>query len=122
MNKGIRIGDMLVVGLAAVLVGWSYVAFWHSDRASSVEIWVDGHRYADLPLIEHRKLHITGVLGDSLIEIAPGRARFLDSPCESKRCVHSGWIDEGGMVAACLPNRVSLHIQGRNRRYDAVNL
>lgn len=122
MKPGIHVGDILILGLAAVLVGWSYAVFWHSDRASSVEVWVDGTRETSLPLIEPRRLKIEGVLGESLIEIAPGRARFVASPCETKRCVHTGWINEAGMVAACLPNRVSLHIQGRDRRYDAINL
>ncbi|RRQ22197.1 NusG domain II-containing protein [Thiohalobacter thiocyanaticus] len=122
MNTGIRAGDFLVAGLALVLVGWSYVHFWHSEPAASLEVWVDGARHASLPLIESRTLAIEGVLGASRIELAPGRARFLASPCESKRCVHTGWIDQGGMVAACLPNRVSLHVQGRDRRYDAINL
>lgn len=120
--RGLRGADLLVLVLAVGLVGWSYVHFWHAERAASLVVWVDGSRAASLPLIESRTLEIEGVLGTSRIEIAPGRARFLDSPCETKRCVHTGWIDQGGMVTACLPNRVSLHLQGRDRRYDAINL
>ena len=122
MRPGIRLADLLILALAVVLVGWSYLAFWHSDRATGVEVWVDGTHRTTLPLIERRRVEIDGVLGGSLIEIAPGRARFLDSPCQTKRCVHTGWVGEAGMVAACLPNRVSLHILGRDRRYDAINL
>lgn len=120
--RGLRGADLLVLVLAVGLVGWSYVHFWQAEPAASLVVWVDGSREASLPLIESRTLEIEGALGTSRIEVAPGRARFLDSPCETKRCVHTGWIDQGGMVAACLPNRVSLHLQGRDRRYDAINL
>ncbi|HSH29146.1 MAG TPA: NusG domain II-containing protein [Thiohalobacter sp.] len=120
--RGIRAADLLMLVLAVGLVGWSYIHFWQAEQAASLEVWVDGRHQASLPLIGSRTLDIEGSIGTSRIALAPGRARFLDSPCESKRCVHTGWIDQGGMVAACLPNRISLHLQGRDRRYDAINL
>ena len=69
--------------------------------------------------IAHLQVH--GPLGDSVIEIREARVRFLESPCRGQQCVHSGWLDAAGELAACLPNRISIQLLGRHPRFDAVN-
>ena len=50
-----------------------------------------------------------------------GRVRFVDSPCPNKQCVHTGWLNQGGEVAVCLPNKVSVQVLADDPRFDAVN-
>jgi hypothetical protein len=50
-----------------------------------------------------------------------GRIRFVASPCTGKQCIHSGWLDNDGEFAACLPNLISITITGRNPRFDSIN-
>jgi len=73
------------------------------------------------PLTPDRTVTAHGPMGDSVIEINHGRARFLSSPCSGQVCVHAGWLETAGAVAACLPNHVSIQLLGRYPRFDAIN-
>jgi hypothetical protein len=64
------------------------------------------------PLEQTARLELDGPLGTSVIELSDGAARFLFSPCAGQTCVLSGPIRERGRWIACLPNRISLVIEG----------
>ena len=122
MRDWLTRADMLLLMFVTVLIGWLYVTIWGADTAAlEVEIWSRGERIETLPLAEDRQLAVTGVLGDSHIEIKHAEARFVDSPCSNKLCVLHGWLRHAGESTACLPNQVSLRILGRDPRYDAIN-
>ena len=80
---------------------------------------------SDKPLTEtlsaDRTLHIQGPLGDSVIEVRHGHARFVSSPCRGQVCVQTGWLQSTGDIAACLPNRISLTLLGQHPRFDSIN-
>ena len=44
------------------------------------------------------------------VEVRERRVRFNDSPCVGRLCVHTGWLDHSGEVAACLPNGVVVEV------------
>lgn len=67
------------------------------------------------PLSKNAVYRIEGAIGISEIEVADGKARFLDSPCPGKTCVMSGELSEPGAWAACLPNQVFIRIEGTGR-------
>lgn len=122
MRDWLTRADMLLLMFVTILIGWLYVTIWGADTAAlEVEIWSRGERIETLPLAEDRQLTVTGVLGDSHIEIKHAEARFVDSPCSNKLCVLHGWLQHAGETTACLPNQVSLRILGRDPRYDAIN-
>jgi len=64
-------------------------------------------------------LYLKGPLGDSVVEIRNGKASFTDSPCRDKICVHAGVLSRVGDWAACLPNRVIVHIEGSQNEKDS---
>lgn len=114
--------DKVVVIFSVVLVASLYWFFWQgNDTAQEVEVLVDGKKTHILDLFENKRVTIQGSLGESIIEIKDGQARFLSSPCNTSFCVRSGWQDHGGDFVACLPNGVSLHLVGGNKVYDAIN-
>ena len=53
---------------------------------------------------------VAGPLGDTVIAIQNGAARFLASPCAGQTCVAAGTIHSRGQWAACLPNKVLVFI------------
>ncbi|MFA7593053.1 MAG: NusG domain II-containing protein [Thiohalobacteraceae bacterium] len=113
-------GVLLVAAIA--LIGWLYVSVWGpSSMPLEIEIWSRGQRVEQLPLAEDRILDIRGAMGTSRIEIKDGQARFVASPCTNKLCILHGWQRHAGETTACVPNRVSLRILGRDARYDAIN-
>ncbi len=119
----VRPADLLVLALGAALVGASYAFFWGPRTAGDTAlIFVGQTVYRELPLQEERTVTVDGVLGKSVIRVSDGRIRFTDSPCPARYCVHTGWIERTGEVAACLPNGVVIEIRGGVREFDAINL
>lgn len=109
--------------LLALLAGlpWLYLYFWSSDPGQQLVILTGEGPPRVLPLYPDQELHIQGTLGESILRIEQGRARFVASACSNKVCIQRGWIGEAGETSACLPNRVSIQVLGRDARFDAVN-
>ena len=117
----VRPADVIVVAAAAALVGLSWAGLWSGGgQGETVRVTAPGKPALDLPLGQDRVVRVEGHLGQSVIEVAAGRARFTDSPCVGRYCIHAGWLADSGDVAACLPNGVVAEITGRARQYDAI--
>lgn len=115
------LADKAVVVLALLAVGFSYYLAWQpSAPGALIKIYQDNELYQRHTLHESTTVHVPGNLGDSVIEITEGRARFRSSPCSSNFCVHAGWLQNAGDVIACLPNGVHIQIHGGLSRFDAI--
>jgi hypothetical protein len=104
--------DWLTLAVCAVLTGLSFDLFWSADRAQRAVIRRDGQVIAQFPLTAARDLAIDGPLGQTRIEIAPGRARVVTDPGPRQYCVRQGWLSTTGAVAICAPNHISLSLEG----------
>ncbi len=114
--------DLLLIACATALIGWLYVTLWpEKSTPLNVEIRSGNRSVQTLSLTENRQLTVVGDRGPSKIEVRDTQVRFLESPCTNKICIRSGWLQHSGETTACLPNRVSLRILGRDPRYDAIN-
>lgn len=114
--------DAAVLLSALLLLFYLYGLYWGERTAGeAVRIRSGDGAETVVSLAADRQLEIDGPLGTSIIEIRDGRVRFAASPCRNQLCVHSGWLGEGGEVAACLPNRISVAVIGRELRYDSIN-
>jgi hypothetical protein len=67
-----------------------------------------------------QQVEIPGLLGSTVVELSGVGARVLSSPCTNKNCVSSGMIHRRGEWIACLPNGVSLTIEGSGADLDAA--
>ncbi len=114
--------DRLAIAAAVALVGWLYLHFWGNGSGGElVAIRVAGGESVVLPLDHDRRLTLEGRLGPTVIEIENRQVRFLEAPCEEKRCLMAGWLAHDGDSAACMPNGVTIEILGRDERFDALN-
>lgn len=114
--------DAVVLIAALALLAFLYIKFWgDATRGEQARILVGGKEFSVISLHQDQHLNIPGALGVSVLEIHAGRIRFAASPCHGKQCVHTGWIALGGEVAACLPNRISVQVIGREPRFDSIN-
>ncbi len=113
--------DKLLVILVLLAIGILFRQQWTPPRhAHSVTITSpDGHQ--NHPLSEDQLLQVEGKKGSSELEIASGAIRFLASPCRHKICVRSGWHRRAGAVAACVPNRISVVLNGRQGELDGIS-
>lgn len=119
---GITRADWLVLAMAGFGIGLLHAALWQGAAAAhSIEVRVAGEVRGHYPLDRPRTIHVGGVQGESVLKIESGRVRFLASPCRNQVCVHSGWLTHAGDAAACLPNRVSVSLEGGADALDAVS-
>lgn len=57
----------------------------------------------------------------NIIEVGEKKIRFKSADCQNQICVKSGWIKHPGDSVACLPHKVLIVIQGKNREVDDVS-
>jgi hypothetical protein len=101
----------IVLSLAAVAV-FSIGAYGGGD-AGQVVVEASGARFR-FPISTDRVERFAGPRGDTIVAISGGTARVLDSPCPDKICVAAGSISRTGQFIACLPNRVSITLEGHD--------
>lgn len=121
LSKSLLAGDWLVLLLGIALVIYLFQTLWSNEHAAKVQIRLGDKIYATYSLNQTREIHIHGKLGDAVISIAHGKARFAKSPCTTQYCVHQGWLTHAGQVAICLPSQISLELLGETKPYDSLN-
>ena len=96
----------LLLFLGFTVFGW--------NRGEDIQYLLveDQNGSALYPLSENRIITVEGPIGESVIEISNGEARFTHSDCPDELCVQSGPISEPGEWAACLPNEVIISTRG----------
>lgn len=115
-------GDLIVICGSLLMVIGSFAWLWGTGGGEWVEIQVRNGPLQRFSLWEPRQIDVAGERGETSVEIEPGRVRISDSPCTEKVCVLTGWLDQVGDTAACLPNGVLVTISGRaGTRFDAIN-
>ena len=105
--------DVAAIALSLAVVAGFSVAAYGGGNAGQVVIEASGTRYR-FPLTTDRIEHFAGPRGDTVVEIRGGTVRVLDSPCPDRTCVASGAISRTGQFIACLPNRVTVTLEGRD--------
>lgn len=114
--------DWLSIALALVLLPVLYWQLWQPGEAGErVRIITRDNHVDTQHLHQAQHVDVAGRLGNSELQIAAGKVRFVASPCTNKYCIHSGWLSHSGEIAACLPNGVLIEVVGGHKKYDAIN-
>lgn len=121
LTQELLAGDWLVLIVSTLCVIYLFQTLWTNQHATKVQIRLGDKVYATYSLNQQREIHLHGKLGDAIISIAQGKARFAKSPCHTQYCVHQGWLTHAGQVAICLPNQISLELLGETKPYDTLN-
>lgn len=117
-----RADRMLVAILACVALVVTPIAraraeFSHPGGTAVVECSTGTVR---LPLSVEKSYRIPGLLGPVVVEVAHGSVRVRESGCKDHVCVRSGWISSPGEAIACVPNGISVVVEGEGRGLDAI--
>jgi hypothetical protein len=121
VNKLFRPGDFLTLGLVVVGLAWLCASLWQRDGGSTLIVRGKGNIVAELSLQRNRSLAVDGPLGTTIVEVNNQRARIQSDPSPKQYCVRQGWLRQTGEIALCLPNQVSIEIDGANKRVDSLN-
>lgn len=121
--KDIKIGDWLILFLMLGLEIFLIHRYWLSNTfaVDFVALQVGNQPLKLYSALDSRQIEIKTDSGSSMIEIAPGKVRFLHSQCLSQQCVAHGWITSVGETITCLPNQITVSLIGSGPQYDAMN-
>ena len=123
MFKVIRKADIVLfivlIMFGAVLAVPAFL--WH-DSGDTVRITVNGKEFGTYSLSEDREVLIEKDGRKNKVVIEDGKVRMEYSTCKNQICVHTGKISGAEQSIVCLPNRVSVTIEGKGGDdYDAVS-
>lgn len=116
-----RPGDWVVIALGVALCVCLGLRFWTSGAPGKLIVRAGGRVVEEVALSTARRLVVPGPLGETVIEVEPGRARVASDPGPRQYCVRQGWLSRAGAVAICAPNEVSLTLTGRGTDYDSLS-
>lgn len=117
----LRPGDWGVAGAGLLAVALAFILGWRGGVAERAVVRRDGAVVAELPLTMNKRIEVTGPLGVTVVEIAPGRARVASDPGPRQYCVRQGWLTQPNAIAICAPNHVTLTLNGGPSTHDSVS-
>ena len=106
--------DFLVIALAAALTFILGGMVYFGENSSSSVIIRGPDKTWVYPLGAEAQVKVAGVIGETTVQIHQGQAAIVSSPCNGQTCVAAGALHKNGQWAACLPNRVSVLVEGAN--------
>ncbi len=123
MSRAFTPGDALlaagVLALAVVLAAGP-LAKPARGTASEVVVEVNGAEVMRVPLdAGPAEYQVEGFQGASRFRVEGGEVWMVDSACPDKLCVGMGRARKPGQAIVCLPNRVTLRLEGEGG-VDAV--
>ncbi len=122
MRKGDRI-VILILLFVTLFVAGQYL-YSHSNKVLKKEVIIrsDGKVIKRIALNDATKMMFTvkSKEGFLIVQINNERVRVIKSTCRDKLCMKQGWIDRPGESIVCLPNRISITIQGEKNGVDSV--
>jgi hypothetical protein len=113
--------DFAAIALSLGLTIFCGLAVYAAPRSEARVLIRGGGRAWVFPLDAEDRVAVPGPMGETVVEIGGGGARVLSSPCANQSCVAAGHIGRRGQWAACLPNRVSVSIEGSAGEGETVD-
>lgn len=111
--------DFIIIGvlLLAALIIFLPSAFSENEVLTAV-ITADGEIFTEIALDDgtSEEIEINGT-----VIVAEGKSvYFKESDCPDKTCVRTGILEKSGDSSACIPNRVSVYIEGEKSDIDIM--
>jgi hypothetical protein len=117
----IKIGDWITLLLGSLFTVWLAATLWQGGAADKAVIRSGGKIFREVPLSRDQIIEVPGPLGLSRISIHNRQARIAADPSPRQYCVRQGWLKQAGEISICLPNQVSVELNGGRKRYDSLN-
>ena len=104
--------DMIVMGgilVAALLLYGAYLFINRHSGTATAEIIHDGAVVKTVRL-DKEDMFSLQENPNVVFHVKDNAIRFEESDCLDKLCVHTGYVNHGGQLAACLPNKLAIRI------------
>lgn len=104
---------LIVIILIAAAGGMLYYANMARTPAAEIVVRIGETEYQRLPLNQDAELEIVNADGGTnYLVIQDGYGRVTDASCPDQLCVHQKSIHQTGEVIVCLPNQVTVTVEG----------
>ncbi len=111
MNKKFfKPADFIIIIIFAVIALLFFLP--QKGQAQKAVITKDGEIFAEIVMTDNTDETIA--VGNVTIKIEGRTVAVTDSDCPDKTCVKTGKLTKAGQGSACVPNRVSVFIQGKS--------
>ncbi len=111
--------DILLIALLLALTGVLYLSFGRTKGTGSYAVVrVEGAVAARYPLDEDGVYPLNG--GTNILAIEDGYAWIQEANCPDHICMLLGKINKTGQIITCLPNLLTVTIEGGEQLVDGV--
>ena len=108
--------DFLLIAL--VVLGCSLAILWPKGENETpiAQVTVDGILVHSVDLSRVTKAYDLPLdtSPSVVLRVEPGRICYLEADCPDHLCVHTGWLEQAGDTAACLPSRTLVTVSGQS--------
>ena len=81
------------------------------DQAKTAVVTIEGEVVLELPLETVKTSETIPLPNGIILEAQAKKIRVKSANCKDKICVKTGWLEQVGDVAACLPNQTVVSIR-----------
>ena len=117
MRKLLTKADILIVVIVLLLAGILYFAIFKTPGQKAV-VKYQGKTVEEINLADDS--YYETKVNDVLIVRENNEIYVKESNCPDKLCVRAGHLTHSGQTAVCVPNRVSVTIEGQSDGPQAV--
>ena len=111
--------DILLIALLLILTGVLYLAFGRTTESGSwAVVRVEGSVVGRYSLDEDGVYELNG--GTNVLAVQNGEAWMQTADCPDHICMLQGRISKTGQVVTCLPNLLTVTIEGGEQLVDAM--
>ncbi len=108
---------ILIAGIAASLI----IGSISPAKGEKAVIISEGRIFGVYSLYENRTVAVLSDGHVNKILIRDGEVSMIISNCPGKDCIHQGKISKPYESIVCLPNKVIVKIEGKDKSYDEIS-
>lgn len=110
-SEAVILGMILLAAIAAIII------MNRKSGAQTAVITCEGARY-ELPLDEDGTFRFDGI--DADFEVKDGKIRVKNASCPDRICENTGFIGSSGQTIICVPNKISVTVEGAGSGVDVT--
>ncbi len=118
----IKLGDIFLLIIFIMASAAIYIpTLTNSEAGEFVVIKIRGHQVGSYPLAKDKTITLNKQGRLNKITIKDGKVQMKEANCVGQDCVKQGEIHETWQSIICLPNQVSVEIEGGEKKYDDIS-
>lgn len=122
MNKNRKFDIILIVSLVAIaLIALLILKIQDANNNTFAQVYYKDELVLEIDLSkekEERQVIVNGKQGEVKLGIKHNAIRIIESSCNSKTCVHQGFIHSTTSTIICIPNQIYIKIINSNNDID----